>query len=358
MTIEQLKVNNLLLFECVAGSKAYGLSTSSSDTDIRGVFVLPEQEFFGLHYTEQLSFDNNNIVYYELKRFVELLARNNPNVLELLGIKREFIRIEHPLFRLLTPSMFLSKRCKDTFARYAFSQIKKAYGLNKKILNPIAPERKTILDFCHILRGYGSLPLSEWIIQTGYRQEQCGLVHIPHFRDTYAVFYDTTATFSFRGIMLKYTSDDVATSSVPKGMEPVGILSFNREGYSRYCRDYNAYRKWEQERNEARYRNTLEHGKNYDTKNMMHVFRLLSMAEEIATEVEIHTYRTDREMLFDIRNGKFVYEELVALAEEKLARIEELFAVSSLPEEPDEEMIVRTLVFIRKAWYDQSKRNL
>lgn len=217
MTVEELKRNNLILFECVAGSKAYGLSTGTSDTDIRGVFILPERDFFGLHYTEQVSSDNNNIVYYELKRFVELLARNNPNVLELLAIKEEFIQREDPLFRLLTPGLFLSKHCKDTFARYAFSQIKKAWGLNKKILNPIAPERKTVLDFCYVLHGYGSVPLAEWLLQTGYQQQQCGLVRIPHFRDTYALFYDSTETCSFRGIMLKDTSDDVATSSVPKG---------------------------------------------------------------------------------------------------------------------------------------------
>src|SRR5690606_11865675 len=101
-TIDDLQQHGLILFECVAGSRAYGLATGSSDTDIRGVFILPQRDLFGLHYTEQISSDNNNIVYYELKRFVELLARNNPNVLELLGIDDEFVRIRHPLFSLLT----------------------------------------------------------------------------------------------------------------------------------------------------------------------------------------------------------------------------------------------------------------
>lgn len=133
------------------------------------------------------------------------------------------------------------------------------------------------------------------------------------------------------------------------------MLSFNREGYSRYCRDYSAYRKWEQERNEERYRNTLQHGKNYDAKNMMHVFRLLSMAEEIALYAEIRTYREDRASLLAIRNGEFSYEELLARAEEKLVHIENLFAASSLPDEPDQTAIEQTLVYIRKTWYTQQQ---
>ncbi|RYZ53120.1 MAG: nucleotidyltransferase, partial [Sphingobacteriales bacterium] len=37
MTIQELKEKNLLLRECISGSKAYGLDTATSDTDIKGV---------------------------------------------------------------------------------------------------------------------------------------------------------------------------------------------------------------------------------------------------------------------------------------------------------------------------------
>jgi len=33
--------------------------------------------------------------------------------------------------------MFLLKNCKETFAKYAITQIKKAKGLNKKLINPV-----------------------------------------------------------------------------------------------------------------------------------------------------------------------------------------------------------------------------
>ena len=79
LTIEGLKNINLLLFESISGSKAYGLDSAASDTDIRGVFVLDQEEYYGLHYVEQISNASNDEVYYELGHFVELLARNNPS---------------------------------------------------------------------------------------------------------------------------------------------------------------------------------------------------------------------------------------------------------------------------------------
>lgn len=45
MTIEDLKANKLILFEAVSGSRAFGLATENSDTDIRGVYYLPKDSF-------------------------------------------------------------------------------------------------------------------------------------------------------------------------------------------------------------------------------------------------------------------------------------------------------------------------
>jgi predicted nucleotidyltransferase len=45
-----------------------------------------------LEYTEQVSDASNDVVYYELKRFIELLYRNNPNLLELLSSPADCVR--------------------------------------------------------------------------------------------------------------------------------------------------------------------------------------------------------------------------------------------------------------------------
>ncbi len=74
MTIQELKEKKLIILECISGSKAYGLETAESDTDIKGVFMLPKEEFYGLKYIPQISNETNDIVYYEFGRFMELLS--------------------------------------------------------------------------------------------------------------------------------------------------------------------------------------------------------------------------------------------------------------------------------------------
>ncbi|TAN49660.1 MAG: nucleotidyltransferase [Methylococcaceae bacterium] len=342
-----------LLLECVSGSHAYGLALPESDVDVRGVFVLPQRAFYGFGYIEQLANPSSDEVYYELKRYAELLCRNNPNLLELLAIPADCVRYRHPLMDKFQPELFLSKLCEATFAGYAYSQIRKARGLNKKILRPVAAERKSVLDFCYVAEGQGSVPLPEWLLRRGLRQEACGLAAIPHFRDGYALFHGEglAAGERLKGIVSGPEANEVSLSSIPKTLAPIGILSFNRDGYSVYCREYREYWDWTVARNEARYRNTLEHGKHYDAKNMMHTFRLLHMALEIATEGCIKVRRPDRDLLLAIRRGEFAYDDLLRRADEKLEEIHAAFACCTLPEKPAETEVEALLAETREAFY-------
>ena len=43
LTLADLHAENLILFEAISGSHAYGLATPQSDTDIKGVFYLPRR---------------------------------------------------------------------------------------------------------------------------------------------------------------------------------------------------------------------------------------------------------------------------------------------------------------------------
>jgi uncharacterized protein len=349
MTIDELKAKNLLLFECVSGSKAYGLDTATSDTDIRGVYVLPQDDYYGLHYQEQLSNASNDEVYYELKRFVELLAKNNPNMLELLAMPADCIRYRHPLYGHFSPGLFLSRLCQATFAGYALTQVRKAKGLNKKIVNPVAPQRKSVLNFCYVAQGQGAVPLLDFLAARGIPQEACGLARIPHMPELYGLYH--LPGTAFRGVMAHDQANDISLSSIPKDLEPLAVMSFNKNGYSTYCKEYREYWEWVDKRNDARYQNTLSHGKNYDAKNLMHTFRLLAMAEEIAREGAIRVRRPDRDFLWQIRSGAFDYAELVAMAEDRIAQMDALYARSDLPETPDLEKINETLIWVRKEFY-------
>jgi len=353
MNIEHIKTQQLLLLDCISGSRAYGLQTPQSDTDLKGVFLIPKKIYYGLSHTDQVNNTTNDEVYYELKRFVDLLVKNNPNILELLNTPEDCIRYRHPIMNLLKPDLFLSKLCRQTFAGYAQAQIKKAHGLNKKIVNPVEKERKSILDFCYVANGQGSLPLMNWLDQRSFKQEECGLVNIAHMKDVYALFHTSQLNRgSFQGISSGIDANEVSLSSVEERIAPIAIMSFNKDGYSSYCKDYREYWDWVEKRNEVRFENTQEHGKNYDTKNMMHTFRLLNMAEEIAREETIHVRRSDREFLLKIRSGDFSYDDLVEQANEKINRMEEWYAQSNLPETPNVSKVEEILFQMRQQVYD------
>jgi len=358
MTFDQLMQEpHHLLLKCVSGSRAYNLALPTSDTDLKGIFVLPQKELYGLTYTPQVSNESNDEVFFEVGRFIDLLCKNNPNILELLSTPAECVLYRHPLMDLIKPEDFLSKLCMDTFAGYAKTQIKKARGLNKKINRTFERDRKSVLDFCYVVEGNSTVPLPAWLSTHNLRQGDCGLAALAHFRDAYQIYVqppaakDTESIPPFRGIVSNLEANDVQLSSIPKGLPSFAVMHFNKDGYSTYCREYKEYWDWVGDRNEERYQSTLRHGQNYDAKNMMHTFRLLAMAEEIAQHKKIIVHRPDRDFLLRIRAGEFPFEDLMLQVESKLAAIETLYAQSDLPLAPDTRLAEALLVKIRESFY-------
>ncbi|MFG4004884.1 nucleotidyltransferase domain-containing protein [Flavobacterium aquidurense] len=351
MTIANLKSQSLILFEVISGSKSFGLNTPTSDTDIKGVYYLPKEKFFGLDYIPQISNETNDEVYYEIGRFVELLLKNNPNILEVLASPEDCILYKHPLMEHLKLEDFLSKLCKDSFAGYAVTQIKKARGLNKKIVNPMPKEKKSLLDFCYVLKGYETIAANSFLAENNLNQEQCGLVNLPNSKGMFALFYDHDKSLGYKGIIQKESSNEVSLSSIPKNEKLIGYLSCNQDGYSKYCKEYTEYWSWIDKRNEDRYNTNQKHGKNYDSKNMMHTIRLLQTAEQILSTGKLNIRVTNREELLDIKAGNKEYDDLLEMADNLIISIEKHYLKSTLQEKPDEEKVIQTLIKIRENLY-------
>lgn len=345
-TLDRVRQPDLLLFDAVAGSKAYGTDLPGSDEDRRGVFVAPTSFIFGLDTIEQVSDEKSDQVYYELGRFMELLLRNNPNVLELLAMPEDCVRHRHPLFERLKPEIFLSKRCANTFGEYAMGQIRKARGLNKKIVNPQPEKRKALLEFCHVPEGQGSLPVLDWLAARDLTAEECSLTAVNHADDLFAIYHLPGG--NVRGLVSPRDPDAFLFSSVPLEAVPLAWMSCNRDAFRAHCKAHREYWEWVTQRNAERYRTNMEHGRGYDSKNLLHTLRLLDMAEEIATEGVLKVRRPNREFLLRVRAGEFEYEELVERAEQQLFRVREAFERSSLPDEPDRDRINALLVEIRR----------
>ena len=353
MTIQNLEDNDLILLKVHSGSHAYGLATPTSDEDFRGVFYLPRDQFFGFNYVAQVSDETNDEVYYELGRFLELLTKANPTALEVLATPGHSVLVRHPLMDKLTIDDFLSQQCRHTFSGYATTQIRKARGLNKKVHNPVAKERKSVEHFCYIITNGQSLPLIDWAGQQGLPLEALALVRVDHTRGIYAIYYDPSGTWS-QGVTSGPNANEVSLSSVPKDEDCLAYLSFNKDGYSVYCKKYREYWNWVADRNDDRYESTLAHGQGYDAKNMMHTIRLLDMAVEVFRDGALHVERPGRDFLLSVKAGDYPLEEVLEMAETRLAALAQWADKSLLPQTIDPVMVEQLLVEMRETLYAAS----
>lgn len=425
--------NGILLFHYYRGSYAYGTYIEGiSDKDEGAIYICNKNQIQGLRefYFEQVSDDKNDKVGYELGRYFELLLKSNPNILEALFVPDICIIYEHDLFKELRKNRdkFISQDTIKTLLSYSKSQIEKARGLNKKIVNPIT-ERKTPIDFCFTFNDYqGTIPISDWLKNKNMKQIYCGLNHMPNMNQMYGVFYDyaqhirmeyknpydfikayneylddpvlenskkypvfnwfdnflSDFTFSkyqntkltevfddyesdeiieeaynalkpkgYHGIQKESgTSNDIHLDSIKKGDLPICYLSYNENGYESHCRQYKEYKEWEQKRNPIRYESNLK--KNFDSKNMCHNIRLLTMAKEMAENKGFIVDRRivgDVDFLLKIRNHEFEYDEIMKLSEDLKEDILKAMPTCTLPVHLDKFEINKLLIDFRENFY-------
>jgi predicted nucleotidyltransferase len=371
------EVENKLAYKFVRGSTLYNTNIETSDVDYGGVFILPNEKLIGLpdFYQDQVSDEKHDTTYYEFNRWVELLMKANPNALESLFVPTDKVIGDiHPAVQLIIDNrdMFLTKECFKSLSGYAYAQIQKCRGLNKKCVQPVM-EKKEVMDFCYTFKDQGSQPMKEFLEERGLDQKYCGLVNIPNMKDVYGVYYDFAAHhrfelrddvfseyvasfgndfcgkvikrednkdfFGYAGIVHpEGKSNEVRLSSIPKGEMPICFMTYNQNGYESHCRKYKEYQEWVQKRNPARYESNLK--SNYDVKNVAHCVRLLHMGRELAKGEGFNVVRTwDRDMILDIRNHKYEYEEIIEYVEKVFAEMKELAKNCNLPETVDKQKV-------------------
>ena len=390
-----------LLYEYIRGSQLYNLNALDSDVDTSGVYICTKEELlgslpgtdsarFGNTYKAQVSDSRHDNIWFEIGELLRLLMKSNPTVLESLFVpKNKIIGEVHPLMKMIIDNreQFLTKQCFNTFFGYAKSQIEKARGLNKKIVNPVS-ERLTPYDFIYTFKGQGSTKFRDWLANRGLHQEFCGLVNVPNMHDIYGVYYDYPAhakasgdtyyrelefvrmacenynignvydlmaflsdkePIGYRGVIkVDAKADEIRLSSIDdKNTKPICFISYNQSGYSSHCRQYADYQTWVKERNPKRYESNLN--KNYDSKNMMHCFRMIHMACEIAEGQGMILERTwDRDFLMSVRSHEYEYDELIERLETDQEHMNQFMATSTIREKVDVDFVNELIVEIRK----------
>lgn len=375
------------LYLVVRGSHAYGTNIETSDTDYAGVFIQSEEDILGNKYVEQINDDKNDIIIYEIRRFLELLGSNNPTVLELLNTPEDCVIYKDPIFDLVLNNRekFISKVCAKSLGGYAKQQISKAKGQNKKQnWEKDKVTRKEVLDFVYVIEGEKSTPWKVWNEEKKYEEKFIGVVNVPNARDIYAVYFDKGAFcmfsesisestrktlievrkesghsmgFGYKGLVKtgegvnSAESNQLRLSSIPKDEKPICVVTYNKDGYTQHCNDYKSYQTWLEQRNEARWVDVKLHGQKIDGKNMMHCMRLIQMSREIGEGKGIIVRRPNAKELISIRKGEVDLQTLIDKVEKEIVEIDKLFEESNLPDIVDNKLIHNLIVKIRKQIY-------
>lgn len=344
-----------ILLAYVRGSHMYGTSTDKSDVDITFVYRQPTDTILKSEYMPQLNIGGNDVVGYEIERFLELLTLNNPNILESLDIPEDcMIYCDDYMVEVLDQSIWVSKLAEDTILGYAQSQVKKATGLNKNMNNAQPKERKSILEFCYVVIDGNTMPFYDFLTICervyGIKPDpiKWGLVKMDNGKQLYALYPNKDDEF-FRGLV-KEDSVNLRTSDVPnRSRRDSFTFVYNLDGFEIHCKQHAAYWKWEEERNEERHLTNQGHGKNYDSKNMMHLMRLLQMAHNVATSDRIVVRQANTvSWLLNIKKGEFEYDQMIKDAERFTESIKRDFTRSRLKDRPDSKQAKEILLKFRK----------
>ena len=352
--------SGMVIFRGVWGSHAFGTATPESDTDTLGVYVLRPEAYLSLiEPPQQIADERNDNRFYSLRNFLGLAANANPNILDALHLPQDCVLASTPYWEMVQAkrSMFLSRKVCQTYCDYAMGQIKKARGCNKRIHNPQPEEPPTPEDFCFALmtdpsgRPARPVPLKA----SGIRLERCHAAALENSGELYRLYdYGETARGVFRNGML-------VCESIPKEDEATRFLTlmmFNKNAFEQAKSKHRQYWDWRRTRNEARWRSQEAGLLDYDSKNLMHTFRLLYSALNILTVGEplVRFSGEKLQELRDIRAGRFTYSELVTKAEALSAQLAALRDTSRLPEAADLQQVDALLLDVTRRWEEDHER--
>jgi uncharacterized protein len=172
--LDRLLTENLI-YRCVAGSRAYGLDESGSDTDRRGVFVAPSVMQWSLQKApEYLERPELQEAYWELERFIVLALKANPNILECLYSPI----IEHlaPMGQRLLDirEAFVSKLVHQTYNGYVLSQFKR---IERDLRTRAEPKWKHVMHLLRLLIS-GIALLRDGVVQVRVEEQRDPLLAV------------------------------------------------------------------------------------------------------------------------------------------------------------------------------------
>ena len=149
---------NKQLLRVLAGSRAHGLNTDTSDYDYRGVFVMPTDEVFwdhamGKRQRASESGKQEDDVNYEVGHFCKLALNSNPSILEvLMSPVTLYASEEGEELKGLFEHFWSSKGVYNAFGGYAVSSLKE-YKKTGRLKAAVSAKRMAYTGATLLLTG-------------------------------------------------------------------------------------------------------------------------------------------------------------------------------------------------------------
>ena len=299
---EHEKLGNNIGYLTLSGSKAYGTSVPTSDTDIRGFYFDNPINLLSLKGDKKDEVEDlaTDTTIYSLRKFLNLALNCNPNVIEMLGTRDEDVLVQSEVSAWLRENVeyFLSKKAYVTFVGYATAQLRRLENALARDSYPQAEKEEHILKSleAEMLQARELFDDNKFILYTDVSQEEkfdkeifvdCDLKHIP---------------------LRKY-------------------LQINSQ-FTNMVRNYGKLNKRNHKKDEVHLR-----------KHAMHLIRLYLMGLDIIKNHKVVTYRPENSLLMNIRNGVTSFEEVFDLQKRLHAQLEQEFKNCTLPDNPNYEAI-------------------
>lgn len=395
----------------LAGSRAYGTSTPESDTDYRGIFLATKEYIMTPFYNVKEVSDSTeeDTKFYELNQYMQLYLQANPNILESLWVDPSDIIESTEIYDYLRKhnAELLSSKIAFTYTGYAHNQVtrmKNHHGWMDKertaerrleeiiTLNPfdivkdwmhstfpdylvqrVLKDKHLVktsidIDFEKYMRDtslqlVSSIPLKQYHfvkLVHNYSTEKVldrdfnllnynqGYELIHYGENIFALVKNKNESTINGDGSLRYFNKERTTEELKT--YPELIVKFNDKEWNENSDNRKNYHKWKKNRNSKR--SQLESLYGYDSKFAMHTIRLLNTAEEALSTGNVYVKRPDAAFLLDIRNGKFTYNEIMEMYNDKQYNIREvLYKNSVLPKKPNIKLATQVLLDIREMQY-------
>ncbi|HPJ86777.1 MAG TPA: nucleotidyltransferase domain-containing protein [Candidatus Pacearchaeota archaeon] len=294
------------------GSHLYGTNTETSDEDFSGIFLPSKYEVFGFETIEEID---NSVVskdsegkntkdaidfkYYEFRKFCKLALDCNPNILEHLFVNEENVVYISEVGRELLnlKNYFLGKQ--SIFTKY--SSYAKSQGHKMRLKPENYENLKIVLEYLYNYIG------TDTIINMSNKEEQV---------KSRQLLVELATDINEKKMPIEFKDSFIK----------IGDLNFNKN-----INIKNTINSIETRISSAGSRKVLWEQFGFDTKFGANLIRLLLEGIELLTDECLTFPLKEKELILDIKQGKYTLDEVLKLSEQLSNKLEIAYACSNLP---------------------------